>query len=396
MRVSSHRGFTLIELLVVIAIIAILAAILFPVFSKAREKAWMTTCLNNQRQIAIGIMLYVQDKDELFPPTPADGSWASSFSSFTEPGLFDCPALADTGSVGRPEYGLNAGLFGCALGDVKDPSATVLTADILPMAKKNANYALWDPNNIDPRHNQSVVLTCVDGHVATESMKGVSGYAAALEARKYIFIPAMTLVASQITTGNLVATPTAQNAFVFSAVQDIPAQFCPANGKMPNFRIEFGLSFTHSGSWGHQPGYRGIGWYLPSTGAVVTDGFFTGINDQINPPGYSGWCNAAILGTRGDQTTHPFAAGPEWSSCTWTPYPYNKIIVTVFNKKAFFSEIYSDGVRTLASATYAITDTDIANWSAAGRTKWAVVGNSACSSAYNSIAVQKVNFYSIP
>jgi len=61
------HGFTLIELLVVIAIIAILAAILFPVFAQAREKARQTTCLSNEKQMGTAMMMYVQDFDEAFP-----------------------------------------------------------------------------------------------------------------------------------------------------------------------------------------------------------------------------------------------------------------------------------------------------------------------------------------
>jgi prepilin-type N-terminal cleavage/methylation domain-containing protein len=64
---TSQKGFTLIELLVVIAIIAILAAILFPVFARAREKARQTTCTSNQRQIAASIQMYCQDHEETFP-----------------------------------------------------------------------------------------------------------------------------------------------------------------------------------------------------------------------------------------------------------------------------------------------------------------------------------------
>lgn len=63
-----HRlGFTLIELLVVIAIIAILAAVLFPVFAQAREKARSISCLSNIKQIGTSTALYVQDYDETFP-----------------------------------------------------------------------------------------------------------------------------------------------------------------------------------------------------------------------------------------------------------------------------------------------------------------------------------------
>jgi prepilin-type N-terminal cleavage/methylation domain-containing protein/prepilin-type processing-associated H-X9-DG protein len=62
-----RRGFTLIELLVVIAIIAILAAILFPVFAKAREKARTSACQSNLKQIGVAMMQYLQDNDECFP-----------------------------------------------------------------------------------------------------------------------------------------------------------------------------------------------------------------------------------------------------------------------------------------------------------------------------------------
>lgn len=76
----SVRGFTLIELLVVISVIAILAAILFPVFARARENARRTGCLSNLKQIGLGIMQYVQDYDgryvdtdvKYFPPFPTD------------------------------------------------------------------------------------------------------------------------------------------------------------------------------------------------------------------------------------------------------------------------------------------------------------------------------------
>ncbi len=91
-----HRrsAFTLIELLVVIAIIAILAAILFPVFAQAREKARQATCTSNLKQIGLSVLMYVQDYDELFPT-----SWAKQFAGdanfFVQPYMKNVQILED-------------------------------------------------------------------------------------------------------------------------------------------------------------------------------------------------------------------------------------------------------------------------------------------------------------
>ncbi len=111
-----RSGFTLIELLVVIAIIAILAAILFPVFARAREKARANTCLSNIKQITLGILMYVNDYDERFPPclqswfnTP---SWrARVYPYIKNPQIYQCPSRPSQGLSGELVPGGTTGFY---------------------------------------------------------------------------------------------------------------------------------------------------------------------------------------------------------------------------------------------------------------------------------------------
>ena len=119
--ISSQKrpAFTLIELLVVIAIIAILAAILFPVFARARENARRSSCQSNLKQIALGIKQYVQDYDEKFP-LAVYGSYPDGWGESTQPYLkstqiYQCPSEptgpnASPGDEGYNDYFYNAAL----------------------------------------------------------------------------------------------------------------------------------------------------------------------------------------------------------------------------------------------------------------------------------------------
>lgn len=89
---SYHSGFTLIELLVVIAIIGLLAAIIFPVFSRARESARRTTCKSNLKQIGLAFAQYTQDHDERYPLNTSCPPWAPDCASAT-PSTPDRPIL---------------------------------------------------------------------------------------------------------------------------------------------------------------------------------------------------------------------------------------------------------------------------------------------------------------
>ena len=141
-----RSGFTLIELLVVIAIIAILAAILFPVFAKAREKARQSSCLSNLKQIALANLQYAQDYDERTVINRQGGT--GSYIQFINPyikssQIFDCPSNSLKSAItynGCRSYPFNSMLWNTALGTIASPSETVMTAD----GTVNTWMGAWD------------------------------------------------------------------------------------------------------------------------------------------------------------------------------------------------------------------------------------------------------------
>jgi len=206
-----RRGFTLIELLVVIAIIAILAAILFPVFAKAREKARQATCISNQKQIGLAAMQYVQDYDETYPtswiwhggatygPTYMDGlvPYIKTFD------VWSCPSQPKPGFAlftDAPEPGYTVHVPKCYMGnwrvitwfsapsrlsDIKSPSSMMMLFDAYDKWAETQMITVLDGNNYlylaggsyrtdlvwpdgtpsSRTHNEGTNLIYADGHV---------------------------------------------------------------------------------------------------------------------------------------------------------------------------------------------------------------------------------------
>ncbi len=170
--IPSKKGFTLIELLVVIAIIAILAAILFPVFARARENARRTSCLSNVKQMGLGVMQYTQDYDEYYPPgylptsqPSPDGTvwfsgtwfWQQVIYPYTKSRqVYFCPSAVPLPSnYGGPyafNYGANQQLM---------PSALAGVTNLLNMAalqRSSETFMIMDFGGYDPHPTQVLVV----------------------------------------------------------------------------------------------------------------------------------------------------------------------------------------------------------------------------------------------
>ncbi len=201
---SKRRGFTLIELLVVIAIIAILAAILFPVFSKAREKARQTSCLSNVKQLALASRMYIDDWDECWPASDSVAwdpvrSWTGQYQPYIKNwGICFCPSRTRNGKQvhyafngtngwmhgqdwfmpGMPGYGAIGILQPTPLASVRQPAKTMLVADNGDNWGSNGYGAftarLTNPY-MDGPHNEGGNFGFVDGHAKWYRTEGVLG-----------------------------------------------------------------------------------------------------------------------------------------------------------------------------------------------------------------------------
>ena len=219
------KGFTLIELLVVIAIIAILAAILFPVFQKVRENARRTACLSNEKQLGLAFIQYNQDFDEKFPcataitlavtPTATDtkypNGWADAIYPYVKSvGLYACPD--DSVAAPKVSYSMNYYIWnntngigldsGQTLAQLTAPASTVLLYEggsknttqgeqadpSLPITKTSTNATLagnsdWDTGNVaqlatwhDNSPSRAANYLAMDGHAKYLKLSSVSWF----------------------------------------------------------------------------------------------------------------------------------------------------------------------------------------------------------------------------
>ncbi|MDR3708158.1 MAG: substrate-binding domain-containing protein [Capsulimonadaceae bacterium] len=253
---AKRNAFTLIELLVVIAIIAILAAILFPVFATAREKARQSACMNNMKQIGLALVQYTQDYDEYFPcgatvASQAGRGWAGELYPYVKStGAFFCP-----------------------------DDQTVQTPPSNPLS-----YGF----NLEIMRNL-----------------GASPFATHAHQQSEFTAPALTVALSEVTGGQFL-TSASENYSCGSNGEDtysIDGKCAPANGPFPNgnsstARHNNGQGSNYAYCDGHvkylNSGQVSIGW------TIVTSTCYSGVCDWgFNGAAYPQWASGAdIMGVR--------------------------------------------------------------------------------------------------
>jgi len=218
-----HKGFTLIELLIVIAIISILAAILFPVFARARENARRTSCMSNLKQMGLASLMYTQDYDEKYPPAfvvitsqPApygafwhspDWYWQQLLHPYTKSDqVYWCPSSKVYGTAINGNYGANWLLLlsppnSISLASLDAPASTYMLMDAGTFVMKPGNVTSPQASNYylpgtgkfvtpltppvaaytddfnDGRHFGGVNITFADGHTKWLKSTAVIGEA---------------------------------------------------------------------------------------------------------------------------------------------------------------------------------------------------------------------------
>ncbi len=207
---TQRKGFTLIELLVVIAIIAILAAILFPVFARARENARRASCQSNMKQLGLGIMQYTQDYDEQNPRGSFDyplrdgqgrATWDTAIYPYTKSAqILQCPSdtrstISDPGygdmavavpgyaSKGTRSYSIAQYTSGVALSQIAAPALTVQLGERINLTYGSAYWFyshemiytddVDKPGGGEMRHLGTTNFLYADGHV--KAIAGRSG-----------------------------------------------------------------------------------------------------------------------------------------------------------------------------------------------------------------------------
>ncbi len=274
---STQRGFTLIELLVVIAIIAILASILFPVFTKAQAKARQTTCLSNIRQMSTATLMFVQDNKSRYPDA---ATWASDLQEYVgNPKIYTCPSDQNgDGYVSYAYSGLLVGVDGKGIYQNAITNAAELGLFVDGTSQKFPNCSVLNwagqtGTSIEKRH--SLCLSCADGHaesigakVSMDSQDNTSpvgrgfylaaGFGWVNNAGAGVFKPATTPTSGAFAiTGSTTCQP-----IINSAV----AGWSAAGGDTPS------VSLLGSGDWGSgDVGFASGKKTTPGSGLGTTD-----------------------------------------------------------------------------------------------------------------------------